>query len=171
MTQPVATVIAGLLAVAAAVIAFGGVWLNIRHQRSVENRSRAIDQITQAVAAVETLAMVLVWLPGTDADGKARGQLKVLDALERAQIATARLEVFGLNSAARATREYVDATIRASQTDLGPPNENDRARVNGRALAVKRLREARQEIELSTTRAVFDGIRSRIKQWWTRADD
>ncbi|WP_280215285.1 hypothetical protein [Nocardia cyriacigeorgica] len=115
MTQPAATIIAGSLAVVAAAIAFIGLLVNLHHQRRTERRSRAIDQITEAVAAVETLAAILAWLPSAEkgTDRAEQGNQKAIDTIERIQIATARLEVFGLDKAAEATRAYTTAAIAA----------------------------------------------------------
>ncbi|TLF82319.1 hypothetical protein [Nocardia cyriacigeorgica] len=165
MTQPAATIIAGSLAVVAAAIAFIGLLVNLHHQHRAERRSRAIDQITEAVAAVETLAAVLGWLPKAEpgSDSTKRANQKAIDTIERVQIATARLEVFGLDKAAEATRAYTLAAVAAGGSKSNPPSEADNARAASRAHAVDLLRDARRQLEMGATRTAYEKTRRWIK--------
>ncbi|QIS13635.1 hypothetical protein [Nocardia arthritidis] len=148
LTQPWATVIAGLLAVAAATIAYCGLLKNIGAQRKAEQRARSIEQLNETVAAIETLSAAITVLRAAESDRvKERANDKVLDAVERVHIVTAKLHLLDLTDAAEATGQYVTAITdqvlkHGSGSEVTPETVNE-SRIN----ALTRLASTRRSIE------------------------
>jgi hypothetical protein len=102
LTQPWATVIAGLLAVAAATIAYLGVLRNLREQRKAERRNRAIDILAEAATAMDEQGGRIY---GMYFDGDLSG---LVTATNHVYVAATKLRLFGFDEASTAVADFVD---------------------------------------------------------------
>ncbi|WP_147265861.1 hypothetical protein [Nocardia puris] len=134
LTQPWATIIAALLAILAASIAYRGVLMNIREQRRSEHRKAAMDVLTEALAAKNSVgdSNARLIMEGSPAARQCHEE-----ALDRLRNAGEMLSLFGFDDAA--------TSMEALWTHYGVTGSPaDQATVEHGAL--KSLRLAREQL-------------------------
>ncbi|WP_048832868.1 hypothetical protein [Nocardia cyriacigeorgica] len=110
LTQPWATLIAGLLALTAAAVAYRGVLLNIREQRRGEHRKAALEVLASALAALNDFenAYLKRWVsPSPEAADVAQLEDAAFEHLDNI---AAMLELYGMNEAAEAVSAVTNDT-------------------------------------------------------------
>jgi len=161
LTQPWATVIAGGLAVTAASLALEGVLLNIQYQRHAARRDRAIEQLFEAVGAIEAVTNIMIVVRAAHSPKVAEvSNLKALESIERIGVVLGRLSLLGLSDASKATKSFMDLFMAESQQ--ASPNFTREEIVTARKSAVAKLAEARQLVETSERGTFWRRIRDAI---------
>ncbi|WP_156511390.1 hypothetical protein [Nocardia nova] len=137
LTQPWATIIAAVLAIGAATIAYRGVIKNIEAQAKAAKQARALGLFDEFVTAVETTSHLLLILPVASTEqARERYNERLLQLFEHLITVRAKFVLYGLLDAADAAQHYI-------QTVNDPDRRNE---------ALTKLADARKQIEGSDTR-------------------